>query len=183
MSIVGLLGKKRSGKDTTADFIVKKYEYKKIAIADPLKLALAGMFGFDDDQLHGDSKEKVDEYWGVTPRQTLQWLGTEVCRNQMCDLIPAIGDKFWLKRLEKELKKYSCEKIVISDLRFQNEVDLVHTLGGTVIKLVRQSRTCVQDTHVSEIEIDVVKNYNNIIENNGSLSDLYEQIDCILQTN
>ena len=37
MSIIGFLAQKYHGKDTAADYLVKKYHYTKIAFAKPLK--------------------------------------------------------------------------------------------------------------------------------------------------
>ena len=41
MKLVAIVGKKRSGKDTLADYINSKYETKKIQLAGPIKDILA----------------------------------------------------------------------------------------------------------------------------------------------
>ena len=105
MILVGLLAKKRYGKDTVADFLVEKYGFIKISLADPLKDATKVLFGFTDDQLYGDKKEIIDEYWGVSPRQVFQYLGTDVFRNDFKRIAPHLNDNFWVKSLEKYLQK------------------------------------------------------------------------------
>src|SRR5690606_32695903 len=51
--LVGLIGKKRAGKDTVADVLVREYGYARVAFADPLKeaaLALNPLVRVEDDE-------------------------------------------------------------------------------------------------------------------------------------
>jgi len=60
-SLIGFLAKKRHGKDTSADYLVKKYNYKKLSFAKPIKDACKILFGFTDEQLYGNLKEVKDK--------------------------------------------------------------------------------------------------------------------------
>ena len=51
---------------------------KLFNFADPLKNAIGEIFGFSYEQLHGKEKEIVDPFWGVTPRELFQKIGTEL---------------------------------------------------------------------------------------------------------
>ena len=42
--LIGVCGKAGSGKDTIADYLVKKYNFKKIALADPIKRMVEDVF-------------------------------------------------------------------------------------------------------------------------------------------
>lgn len=53
MLVVGISGRKGSGKDTIGAHLVSKYDFKRVAFADSLKDACADIFGFTHDQLHG----------------------------------------------------------------------------------------------------------------------------------
>lgn len=176
---IGILGKKRSGKDTIADYL-SKYGYQKDAMANPLKEVSRIMFDFNDQQLYGDQKEVKDEFWNITPREVLQFLGTEIVQYKFQELLPGIGRKFWVKLF---LKKYQGKKvkIVVSDIRFQHEVDLIHSLGGKVIKLERPDLK-TNDEHASEIELDSVKNHDYTIKNNGTIDELYHKVDLIIES-
>ncbi len=177
--LIGIMGRKYSGKDTIADYISSKYSYQKIAFAEPLKKGCQIMFQFTDKQLEED-KEVIDEYWGVTPRKVFQYIGTDVIRNGMENLIPGIGNDFWINSC---MRKYynlrdSGIKTVISDVRFPNELERIHKEGGIVIKVTRSSLEN-SDTHASEIQIDeMVEDY--LVTNDSDLDSLYEKIDSIL---
>lgn len=55
--IVGLAAKARSGKDTLADEIVKISNFEKYSLADPIKVCVNEMFGFDERHSEGFLKE------------------------------------------------------------------------------------------------------------------------------
>jgi len=181
MVLIGLLAKKQHGKDTTADHLVKNYNFEKIAYATPLKNVCKELFDFNEEQLYGDEKEKIDDFWGITPRGAFQYVGTELVRKQMGVLLPEVGDAFWVKVMERKLMNDNNldKNIVISDVRFQNEVDLIKKCGGIIIKIERNLEN--QDNHLSEMEIDNIKNYDHKINNNSGILELYDNIDNIIK--
>lgn len=181
--IIGILGKKFYGKDTTADYLVKNYDFNKIAFADKLKEVCQLLFGFNHRQLYGDLKEEIDSNWNVSPRTVLQYLGTEVFRTDINKIMPHIKQNFWINCVKTQyinmLKKDPTAKLVISDVRFTNEVDMIHELGGIVIKINRNIHST--DCHESEKNIDFINNYDDLLENSGSIENLYSQIDIIIK--
>ena len=66
--IIGISGKKRSGKDTVADFLIQEYGFIKYGFADPIKQIAKIIFGFNEEQLYGDKKEEIDKIWKIKPR-------------------------------------------------------------------------------------------------------------------
>ena len=80
--LIGLVGKKGSGKDTTADFLVEKFDFKKKAFADPLKSVVQKLFLLEKDDLYDPiKKETIDPRWGMSPRQMMQMVGTDMVRS------------------------------------------------------------------------------------------------------
>ena len=103
--IIGITGKAGAGKDTAADVLVERFNFVKVALADPLKRICKDVFDFSDEQLWGPSEKRnepdqrylhttiyaphmlqpeelQDNPKGVlpqylTPRYALQQLGTE----------------------------------------------------------------------------------------------------------
>lgn len=185
MKVIGVIGKAGSGKDTTADYIVDKYGGHKLAFAGPLKEAARHMFLFNDEQLYGDKKNNVDEYWRVTPRRVLQYIGTDVVREQFQHLLPDVGNNFWLDNMKRRMQLLNVkddECIVTSDTRFENEIEFIRKeMNGIIIRIDRpQNEHTIQTgekTHASEVVSD---NYDYLINNDGSLEDLYNKIDKIL---
>lgn len=58
VKVIGILGKSGSGKDTLADYILKKISFAKIAFADPMKRFLHSEFGLGEELLWGSSENR-----------------------------------------------------------------------------------------------------------------------------
>ncbi len=140
--IVGFVGFIGSGKDTAADYLVNFHGYRRDSFANTLKDAVACVFGWDRVLLEGRTKEarewreQVDIWWAerlnmpnLTPRLMLQLWGTEVCRN-------GFHDDIWIASLENKMRK-TTDNIVISDVRFPNEIKAIHNAGGIVVRIKR----------------------------------------------
>ena len=135
--IIGLCGFIGSGKDTAADFLVQS-GFQKESFADTLKDTASAIFGWDRNLLEGHTKEarewreQVDPWWAerlamptLTPRWVLQYIGTDVFRNNF-------HSDIWVASLEKKLYDNKDKDIVISDCRFPNEVKAIQKAGGKV---------------------------------------------------
>ena len=60
MKILGICGKKRSGKDTAGEYLIENYGYVRYAFGDPVKDVCRVMFKFTEEQLYGDKKEIIE---------------------------------------------------------------------------------------------------------------------------
>ncbi len=195
MTIIGLCGLKGSGKDTVADMLVQNDNYIKVAFADFIKNALKELFDWDDTSFEQSKKEEIDPYWGVTPRKMCQELGTEFlrvhCKNMICTkfLLPnniEYEGSFHIKRLNKEICKYIEHdkniNIIFSDIRFQDELDYVKSLGGIIVKINRISSNKNQfSEHVSEKNIDSLQNVDYKIDNDGTILELLKKVNLIVE--
>ncbi len=179
--VIALCGPRRVGKDTIANYLAG-YGYEHIKITAPLKAVCKTLFHFSDDQLETDIKEVVDPRWGVSPRQVMQFLGTEVFQYKVQELLPQMGRNFWINSLTTLIETNPDKKYVISDLRFLHEHKALEKFDMLTIKIssnrVQHNST---DLHQSECE------YQNIhtdvhVPNNGTKEDLYTKIDTIFDT-
>jgi hypothetical protein len=167
--IIGVIGKKYHGKDTCADYIVNNYDFIKKAYADPIKRICKNELKFTDEQLYGNKKEDIDPRWGFSPREAMQKIGTQGFRE--------LREDIWVKIMEMnfELNK----NIVISDVRFKNEADLVKKYNGILIKIKRLNMNDI-DNHESEKYInDIIYDYEII--NDADLNSIYNKLDDIMK--
>ena len=177
--IIGIVGKKSHGKDTIADMIVGRYDYQKISFADPLKEGCRHIFGLSEEQLYGSAKDLVDDFWMVTPRELLQFLGTELLRNQLYDIMPHIGNAIWIQRLEKTLIDNPNINYVIPDIRFQNELDMLRNHSAIIIKVYR-SNILNTDLHISETGVDNITGFDKLVLNDSTIDALYKKVTHII---
>ena len=135
---------------------------KILSFSDKLKKVAVELFGIDI--LHftrRDLKEKEIPFWGMSPRQMMQKLGTDACRK-------GLGDKIWIHVMEMEITKHNVDVIIIPDIRFDNEAKFVKENDGFVFELHREGLIEIEDNkHKSEQGIDnelvdwTIMNMNN----------------------
>lgn len=145
-TIVGVAGLAGSGKSTVAAFLQRDYGFSVESLADPIKAICAATFGWSDEVLYGPSsaRERPDPAWGgLTPRRALQLFGTEAGR--------ACHPDVWVRALLRQLDEPGApERVVIPDVRFQNEVDAIVNAGGIVIRKWGARPAPGECTHESE---------------------------------
>ena len=179
--LIGIVGKKGSGKDTSADHLINKYNFIKKSFADPLKKACKELFLLSDEQLYGTEKEMPDNRWyNCSPRTMLQYVGTDLLRNQLNVIMPGLDNNIFINhfKLWYDKEKNSKTYIVIPDVRFLNEVNIIKELNGIIIKIERNNNN--DDMHISEKEMEQITSFDFIINNNGTKNDLYKKIDLLI---
>jgi dephospho-CoA kinase len=180
-TIIGITGNKQHGKSTIANYLIDNFNYVELAFAKPLKDVCEILFDFDYEQLYGNKKEIIDERWKQTPRKLFEYIGTELFRKQIGEVLPEVNGEFWIKIIENKIntiiKNNENAKIVISDIRFQNELDFIKKLNYNVhtIKVIRPEKL-ENYTHDSEKNIQEF-NTEYVFMNNGTIEDLYKIID------
>jgi hypothetical protein len=208
--IVGFVGFIGSGKDTAADYLVNFHGYRRDSFANTLKDAVAYVFGWDRVLLEGRTaearewREQVDPWWAqrlnmpkLTPRWVLQYWGTDVLRK-------GFHDDIWIASLENKMRKTG-DNIVISDVRFPNEIKAIHTAGGIVVRIKRgddpewyqdavnmnegrRNMSWLMSTdklkklgiHASETAW-IGTEFDAVIDNNGTMDHLFAQINDLVQ--
>jgi hypothetical protein len=90
------------------------------------------------------------------------------------DMIRAFSPDFWVHRMEKELGD-DAPLVVISDIRFQNEADLVTRMGGVIIRIERDVGATTAPDHASEANWDKIP-FDYVIRNNLDI-DVYRADD------
>lgn len=178
--LFGIAGLARTGKDTIAGHMKRVWNYHTYAFADPIKKAAHEMFGIPLNYFYDDStKEDLIPEWGFSPRQITQILGTEGGRE-------LFRPDIWTKRGEIEWNNFRQENknksgMVFTDVRFENEAEMIRGLGGTIIHVIRDNAVGV-NSHKSEdgIHVDI---YNDVqIFNNSTIEDLIKRVDRIITT-
>lgn len=197
--VIGLVGFIGSGKNTVAETLVAN-GYHQDTFAAPLKDAVAQIFSWDRELLEGSTqesrawRERQDPYWSksfgrsITPREVLQRFGTESMRN-------VFHQDIWVKSLMRRIQTSEHDKFVVSDVRFQNEIQAIHDLGGSIVRVRRggepnwfliaeqanrgQKEAIHQmiDLGIHQSEWDWIGcEFHHVIDNDGSLDDLRKKV-------
>tara|TARA_R110000822_G_scaffold28357_1_gene84286 strand:- start:213 stop:755 length:543 start_codon:yes stop_codon:yes gene_type:complete len=174
IELIGLTGEARGGKDAAGDHIRNMCGFSTYAMATPVKEACRVIFDWDDRHLHGHLKDVLDPTYNVTPRAAIQKLGTEFGRNM-------INNDIWTIKAENEIEWHP--KLVITDIRYNNEAELILDCGGIIIDIKRRksARALIFGMKNHSSEKGISPNLiTETVKNNGSLDDLYKKIDGII---
>jgi len=164
--LIAIVGKMGCGKSTVTDYIMDKQD-------DACLVKFAGPLY--DIQKYIYERTKL-ELSGEKDRQLLQWLGTEWGRKKSVNL--------WKDIFEADstnlLKTYNL--VLNDDCRFLNEAELIHDMGGLIVRISGPSRGMhvTGQAHASEQEIELIEEDFEVYNTNG-IDTLYEQIDSIME--
>ena len=171
--LIGLAGRAGAGKDTVAGIIREEAALagQRTAVAsfaDPLYRAISAITGIPVAMLRDRTfKEDTIDWLGKSPRQLLQTLGTEWGRNMM-------GENFWVEIFRNAAEQY--DTVVVSDVRFPNEVDVItEDMGGVVYRVVK-ANSGSNDQHLSEAGIDNLQVTGEVLNTALSAGDFQDEI-------
>ena len=143
--VVGLAGKAGSGKDTVFTLLqamVPDKEFVRLGFGDALKKEVA-----DRHQLPVQTIEDNKEEF----RALLQHWGTEYRRKQK--------ETYWIDRVKTQVDflRDNVDVVVITDVRFSNEVDYIKDdCDGFIVKVLGDERRELKSDHESEVGLDKV---------------------------
>jgi len=160
--LIAISGKSRVGKDTAADFLCEKISFKK-------RLSFAAAI-YDITEF---SQKRLLKPVEKDPK-ALQKLGE--CFKEI------YGRDVWKNVVKDEIN--SCDgNIIVTDLRFKTDFQMLKSMGFFIIRINRKDRIIDRDpNHISEIDLDDCNEFDIIIDNDISLDNLKRSIDYIVQT-
>lgn len=185
--VIGFCGEAQSGKDTAASFLVAELGYERIAFGDPLKEELAEQFFnptpdweeclrkhhrwtpwsldlidyLTGEDGGGDPLTYINDHKDVF-RPYLQLYGTEFRR--------AVDPDYWVKLAAKRMK-YG-KRYVFTDVRYQNEADLIHSADGLLCALYRNGAGAKTGLNGHSSECVNALPHDITFHNDGSLDTL-----------
>ena len=179
MRLIGLRGKKGVGKNFVANQIKAEAEslgwsYGEDCFAGPFKEFAVNVLGLPAAQVYGSDKDKntptqysweplakrlgISKSGPMTVREVLQTLRTELGREIW-------GLDIWTSALKNRVQKVEVDLCVVTDVRYNNEADLIHSMGGEVWLVdgpQRGDEFAKNDRHSSENEFP---SYDKVIVN------------------
>lgn len=183
--VVGFMGKAGVGKDTAGDYLVRQYGFKKDSFAAPLKRLVGDIFSIPDSILNPVDAEArqlrevpLADWPNYTPRMLLQFIGTELFRNQ-------VDRDIWVKSLCHRILHSKHNLYVLTDIRFPNEFNaMAEQFGKNFIGIKITRDGCSGETH-GGMKAHESEAYDlpchHAVANDGTLEDLYAKVNHIVQ--
>jgi hypothetical protein len=194
--IIGLAGKKSSGKTTAANILKEKRKYTVLNYADALKGLCSDMFEIPMDYFTSEYRKEHETINIKLSRATIKEIlkrsrvavysdkvfglsdTIAVTPRQLLQLVGTdifrkhVDTEYWVKLLEYKLDDFSSDNIIVADVRFNNEAAMVQRNKGSVILIERPMNAISLDSHASE-QINIEYNYKIV---NYNLADFKEDL-------
>lgn len=194
--ILGLTGLAGHGKTDVAKLLAEKSGFMKIALADPVKRAAAGIYGLPVEVFYEGGSQNpefcrnttVIAPYNLTIRQMMRGVG-DAMKTQH-------GGDFWINITKCEIQRHleadpNITGFIIEDIRYDkdnpwgpsgSEYDAIKSWGAKIIHVDAESRvgrTEVHNSHCSEKGVNRLED-DIVIDNNGDLETLPGIIEMIV---
>lgn len=218
--VIGISGWKKSGKDTVAEYLIKKHGAFRTAFADPLKYMCAEEYNvplefffnqdlkeksllqypviITDNFIRGVCELLKDEFRTETGKKptALAINGNDKFGNLVCAdtgdqvywtaralaIFKGSGNRsvdgfYWNNRTAKEIQRSGTSLAVIPDLRFKTEAEFLKRTFPNLVLLRINRFDAVDSSDPSERNLDDYHGFDDIIENRGTLEELYQKVE------
>jgi|10_taG_2_1085330.scaffolds.fasta_scaffold00170_20 hypothetical protein len=163
--IIGLIGEPRAGKDEVANFLVKHYDFKKIAFADQIKKEY-----FIKTGLTINSYEKLKRKGQCGDVREGLWAYSKLMKD-------ANGQDYFIKVVLNKINQDA--KWVITDIRTKLELEMVLEKKAEIILVNRSklnNKIKESELVISDVtKFDIINNNQSIEELNSCLTDFFKR--------
>jgi hypothetical protein len=191
--ILGISGRKQSGKDSSADFLIRNrkeffpisFKVEKIALADKLKEFCIDILGLTYEQCYGTNEQKnsltklrwedlphynsiyfdmfVNEASTTWTRPSGFMTARAVLQQVGSEIFRKMYSKVWVDACLREITKRKLDLALITDVRFPDEVEGIKGVAGKVIRLTRT--LFPDDKHISENALNDYTDFDFVVDN------------------
>ena len=174
--IIGISGKKQSGKNLAAKLIKECSKKKVVCInfAYPIKRIVAMLLQIPLEQLENHTYKETrlsSKFNYHTPRELMQLIG-QFGRN-------SISQDIWINYIFDIINDDDSIIYIITDVRYINEVERIEKAGGEVIRIERPGLIC-SDSHESEHDLDNYDKFKYTIINNCDIETFKKKLGVAL---
>jgi hypothetical protein len=156
MTLIGLVGRARSGKDTVANLMGLPI----LKLAKPVKDAVRVLYGWTDMHIEGALKDTLDPKFNITPREAMIHITNAMKKRH--------GIDFFANRFMDE---WDGKSGIVTDVRYQVDAEILRLKGAVIVRVERPG--CSFHPHEDGLE-NIRVDY--LIRNDGTVSDLIHRI-------
>lgn len=138
--LVGISGKRGTGKDLLGAILQNKYGFQRLSFAGDVKHVCQALLRLTPEQTDGDMKEQPTEYVKTYVSKDNTWVpGTYYTPREIMIMVGQFYKRFdplfWIRPVLKEAEEH--DRAVITDVRFKNEYSAIKEQGGCLVRLER----------------------------------------------
>lgn len=169
LCIIGLVGPSGAGKTAIIKHLTERYSFSRTHAGMAVKIAVKVGFNLSEEEVDGDLREiPSDKLGGATPRAVLEQVGQAVHIHA-----PKATSIVWRDYVVSH--SYPGRRIIADGIRRQTEADMVHELGGIVLRIGGERAKIDPNKPLDLVQQEVQEDV--LIENSGTLDELIQKVD------
>lgn len=179
--VIAISGPKGSGKDTVGQLIKELLpdSARTIAFADPIKSVMQHLFALDPSTPEEyDTFKRTDLRFVLDGHCYTSIAGRHLVR-EIGMLMRSYDEQQFVRYVQEQIKIHPNKLWVVTDLRFQNELESMRSIGAKIVKVTREGFD--YDGHVTETGFDDSE-VDIIINNDGDQEKLKQTVADMLDT-
>ena len=195
--LIGLASlKPQTGKSTIAQFLKKKYGFIHTEMSDAISLLADKYFGYNSDEKSDSKQRMILQELGIMGKRIdpTMWLyhAIGLARRKKWGLAvdtlisPSFLFYYHLNPIKEEIHEKGIDSfmegahVVVGGIRSPGEADEILKIGGHVYLISRDEELNLKNQHKVETELSGYKYFTDIIDNNGTIEELYALFEKIL---
>jgi hypothetical protein len=164
------------GKDLVGDYLVETHGFVRVAFADIIKREAMSLYGLTEHEVYVDKDVALARLAGKTPRHYIQITGDQLRSSDGPDVVVE-AVRSTIHALNKRGRD-----VVVTDLRMWSELRMLRDDNdiNEVLWCIERKNvpniTKDDSSHVTETALADFTGWNDIIHNNGTISDLFMRV-------
>lgn len=148
--VIAITGFKGSGKNTVANYIIDlykdKFNFETVAFADPIRKQVEFIFKLNGSDKQYDSFKRSTMSFGVGYIGNSTIYARRAVR-EIGMLMRSYDEDQFVRYVDHKIQSDKNKVWIITDLRFQNELDFLKSINAYIIKV---DRNVEKDDHITE---------------------------------
>ena len=151
--LIGICGRKRSGKDTTAALLTREAGFTQMSFADKLKELTAALLGMTAEEVKADDFKERSLYWGLCHRPADDdygaepWTGRDILQKLGAAARKTFGEQFWVEQVLEH---------VVGDHEFEAPA------GEVGCRKMTEEGTCAAGRECHDVVISDVRSWSEL---------------------
>jgi hypothetical protein len=190
MTVIGLGHIAGVGKDEAAAHLVEMHGYTRVATADLIRAVCEALNPYvinPTPTTTPDGERRVTKNV-IRYREALAQRGDDGAKRSVPEvrrfqqevgrvMRRIFGADFWVDQVDRKISETD-GSVVVPDVRFLNEIDMIEHHGGFVVRVDRPGYEALE--HVTDQELLGYDGWDYILDNDADLEQLHQRVDSMI---
>lgn len=143
--------------------------FKPFSFAEPLKDFCTNVLGASVESIWQDKTLETSILWENFPqkgknKKSGPMTGRQI-QEQIGEFVRQLNPDGWVNALKLNVENYGSTYSLVRDVRRRNEAEVIHSMGGKLVRLTRITENAEKNNDISNTDLDNYENWDKVIDN------------------